>query len=165
MDFNSESYQRRCRCSVLETEASVNEGRIERVEPLHAEPLQAETAPPTKVVPAEVASSVSMLQWTRDDTGPSAWYAPRPWCGSGGQVVGVQIDGRITQRSGVEVMSVGEDGRCYAREKQRCRGCAHYRSSSNSTGGCSKGNAEEEKLGCNNRRSAPWSCLVCFNKR
>ena len=56
-------------------------------------------------------------------------------------------------QSGVEVMSVGEDGSCYAREKQRRRGCTHYRSSSNSTGGCSKGNAEEEKLGCNNRRS------------
>ena len=50
---------------MAETEASVDEGKIERVEPTHAE-----MAPPT-TFPAEVTSPVSMSQRTRDDTGPS----------------------------------------------------------------------------------------------
>ena len=73
--------------STAETEASVDEGKIERVEPTHAE-----MAPPT-TVPAEVTSPASMSQRTRDDTGPSAWYVPWSWYGSGGQVVGAQTGG------------------------------------------------------------------------
>ena len=56
--------------STADTEASVDEGRIERVEPTHAE------IAPSTTVPAEVPSPVSMSQQTRDDTGLSAWYAP-----------------------------------------------------------------------------------------
>lgn len=70
-----------------ETEASVDAGKIERVESQHAE-----VALPTTVVPAEVTPSVSMQQRTRDDTGPSGWYAPWLWYGSGRQNEGKEQD-------------------------------------------------------------------------
>jgi len=56
--------------STAETEASVDEGKIERVEPTHAE------IAPSTTVPVEVTSPVSMSQRTRDDAGLSALYAP-----------------------------------------------------------------------------------------